>query len=70
MTDEYTIEIMETYKDLKLSVNEIKSFDFTTLFSLYVEGENVKVSKDMIDLSELSNPVVGNIYKVKMSEFC
>lgn len=67
VTDEYTIEIMETYKDLKLSVNEIKSFDFTTLFSLYVEGENVKVSKDMIDLSELSNPVVGNIYKVNIS---
>lgn len=67
VTDKYVLEIIKTYKDLKLSVNDLQTFDFTTLFSLYVEEENVKVTNDMIDKSELANPVVGNIYKVNFT---
>lgn len=63
---DHIIEIIKSYNDIEIHENEISSFDYTSLFSLYVDGKAVKVEMSMIDTSELSNAEVGKIYKVSL----
>lgn len=56
-----------TYKVCKIADTELDNFDYTTLFSLFVDGKAVQVTMDMIDLSALNNASVGDERDVKFS---
>lgn len=64
LTDEHNIEVFTTYKTKAILINEIAQYDYTELFSLYVDGVAEKVTLEMLDLSKVSNPQVGNTYEV------
>lgn len=67
VTEAHRVEIVNSYKEYSLVVSEIETFDFTELFSLYVDGVAVKVEKSMLDLSALANAEEGNVYDVVLS---
>lgn len=58
------VEAIAAYRELPLSLDEIENFDFTSLFSLFVDGVPVRVTNDMIDATKLSGAKVGNTYTV------
>ena len=60
-------EIIPSYKEINLTVNELKDFDFTTLFAIYVNYEQIEITNDMIDTSSLVNPKAGNSYDVSIT---
>lgn len=64
LVDEHTIEVFTTYKTKAVLINEIAQFDYTQLFSLYVDGVAVRVTLDMLDLTKVSNPQVGETYEI------
>lgn len=64
---DHIIEIYKTFSEIELHENEISLFDYTSLFSLYVDGKAVKVEMSMLDISKLSNVEVGKTYQVIMS---
>ena len=63
----HRVEIVNSYKEYSLVASEIETFDFTELFSLYVDGIAVKVEKSMLDLSALENAEEGKVYDVVLS---
>lgn len=63
----HRVEIVNSYKEYSLTTSEIETFDFTELFSLYVDGVAVKVEKSMLDLSALSNAEEDKVYDVVLS---
>ena len=67
VTEAHRVEIVNSYKEYSLVASEIETFDFTQLFSLYVDGVAVKVEKSMLDLSALENAEEGNVYDVVLS---
>lgn len=64
ITDDHEIEVICTYPNIEIAINDLTNFDYTSLFSLYVDGAAVKVESSMIDTSSIINPVVGNSYEV------
>ena len=58
------VEAIAAYRELSMSLSEIEQFDFTTLFSLFVDGAPVRVTDDMIDATELLGAEVGGAYTV------
>lgn len=63
----HLIEIVNSYKVLQLEKAQLASFDYTSLFSLYLDGEVVRITEEMLDLSALQNVEEGNEYDVKLS---
>lgn len=60
----HTLEVIPAYQVFEITLNKAKTFDYTKLFNLYVDGVITKVTTDMINLSSIQNLVVGNTYKV------
>lgn len=60
----YTLEVIPSYEIFELSIDNATTFDYTRLFSLYVNGQAVRVTLDMIDISEVKDVEVGKICKV------
>ena len=58
------VEAIAAYREMSMSLSEIEQFDFTTLFSLFVDGAPVRVTDDMIDSTALSDATVGQTCKV------
>ena len=65
--DENAIEIIRSYSELELTLDELKGFDFTSLFSLYVGGVAEKVLLSYIDISALAEVQEGSTYPVIMT---
>ena len=63
----HLIEIVNSYKVLQLEKAQLASFDYTSLFSLYLDGEVVRITEEMLDLSALQNVEEDNEYDVKLS---
>lgn len=63
---DHNVEIINSYELLEIENNQLQSFDFTKLFSVYVDGESRKVTSEMIDLSGLNNPSDG-ICQIKIT---
>ena len=61
------IEIINTYNDVEICLNELENFDFTTLFSVYVNDETIEVTLDMIDISALTDVVIGESYDISLT---
>lgn len=63
----HTIEIFRTYLNIELYEDEIDTFDFTTLFTLYVDGKVNVINLEMLDLSELKDVIPDNDYQIKLN---
>lgn len=64
VTSGKVLEVIPSYKTLDLTEEELSTYDFTNLFSLYIDGAAVEVTLSMIDTSALNNATVGNTYNV------
>ena len=64
---ETSIEVIPSYQNYQLNINEIDTFDYTKLFSLYINGKASKVSMDMIDVSNVKNVEIGKTYLVNFN---
>lgn len=67
VTENRIIEIIPAYFVYELEVDDIATFDPTVLFSLYLDGEVVRVTEDMIDASALNGAEAGHEYKVTLT---
>ncbi len=67
VSDAYEINIIPSYKTLSLTPNQLQNYDWTMLFSVYVDGEAAPVTESMIDVSQLSNATVGQTYTVTIT---
>lgn len=63
----HRIEIINSYDLLEIPINELDDFDFTQLFSVYLDGENIQVTVEMIDISALTDAAEGETYDVYIS---
>ena len=61
------IEIINTYNDVEIYYNELPTFDFTTLFAVYVNEIAIEVTNDMIDISALADAVIGESYIITLT---
>ena len=59
--------VVPSYSLKTLEESEVASYDFTQLFSLYVEGKAVQVTNAMIDKSAVTAASVGDTVTVKFS---
>lgn len=64
---DHWVEAIPAYRELPITLSELEQFDFTSLFSLFVDGVPVRVTVDMIDTSALSEAQVGKAYTVTLS---
>lgn len=64
---DHIIEIYAVQHNLEINENQVSSFDYTSLFLLYVDGVVIKVTNDMIDLSSLSDVKVGENYSISLT---
>lgn len=64
VTNDHDIEVVNTYNEVNIHYNELLEYDFTTLFSLYVNKTAVEVTDDMLDLSSLQDAETGKSYKI------
>lgn len=64
VTSGKVLEIIPSYKTIDLTLDDIATYDFTNLFSLYIDGKAQQVTEDMVDATTLSNAKVGNSYDV------
>ena len=64
---DHVIEIINSYNLIELELSELENFDYTTLFSIYLDGQTRRVTLDMIDKSSLDNPVEDQIYEIKIT---
>lgn len=67
VTPNYLIEGLVSFKNLELTQSQIEDYDFTDLFSLYVDGVSIQVTRDMIDTSSLNNIIVGDSYNIVLN---
>ena len=64
---DHWVEAIAAYRELSITLSELEQFDFTSLFSLFVDGAPVRVTSDMIDKGGLSSAQVGESYTVVFS---
>lgn len=67
VTEAHRVEVVNSYRLLQLQIEQLEDLDVTTLFSVYLDGETVKVTEDMIDASALENAQVGQEYDVVLT---
>lgn len=62
VTDVHQVKIVVNYRQYKLQIGQIDTFDCAELFSLYVDGSAREVTQEMIDRSALTADVkVGDV---------
>ena len=64
---DHDIEIINSYSLKEIEIDDINTFDFTTLFSVYLDGVTRKITPDMIDKSSLDNLTDKEIYEIKIT---
>lgn len=67
VTEAHRVEVVNSYRLLQLQIEQLEDLDITTLFSIYLDGETIKVTEDMIDASALENAQVGQEYEVVLT---
>lgn len=67
VTNVHQVEALVNYPDLELEAENAVSFDCTRLFSLYVDGDAVRVTANMLDKTTLSDVAVGKKYEVTLT---
>ncbi len=64
---DHVIEAVPAYSVYELTLNELAELDYTTLFSLYVDGAPVKVTNEMLTIPDVTGAVVGSEYEVTLN---
>lgn len=67
VTSGITLEVIPSYKTIDLTKEELSCYDYTNLFSLYIDGKAQEVTKSMIDTTSLNDAKVGKQYNVTFS---
>lgn len=67
VVDGNDVLIVPSYSELTLTLSQLQGYDYTMLFSLYVDGESVQVTDEMVDSSALDQAAAGNSYVVTFS---
>ncbi len=69
VVDRHIIKIGTAYSELDFSVEEAKTYDYSSDFYIFEDGERVDVKSSgvSLDKSGLNNPVVGKSYEVKLT---
>jgi len=67
VTDDHTYLVVPSYKEFELEISKAKSFDYTMLFTLYVDGASQRVETQMLKLPLDSELEVGKTYDVLFS---
>ncbi|MBQ3571773.1 MAG: bacterial Ig-like domain-containing protein [Clostridia bacterium] len=67
VTNQHDIVVAVTYKVCKIAITELNNFDYTTLFSLFVDGKAVPVTTNMLDLTALEGVTVGKEVEIEFS---
>lgn len=67
VNNEHELLVAVSYPIYELCVSMIEDFDYTQLFSLFVDGTATKVCTDMIDASAVKGAFVGEIKEVYFS---
>lgn len=61
------ILVVPAYRTAEVPVTELDGFDFTSLFSLYIEGKAVRVTESMVDATAAENAEQGDTFDVAFS---
>lgn len=64
ITNEHEITVAVSYEICEIAISKLQTFDYTTLFSLFVDGVAQKVTNDLIDLTALNGAKVGDEVEV------
>ena len=64
---DHDIEIINSYVLKEIEISELDTFDFTSLFTVYIDKEVREVTNEMIDKSSLNNPTEDEIYDIKIT---
>lgn len=64
VSDSRAVSVIPSYALLPLTLAELADYDYTMLFSVYVDGEAVEVTKEMLDISALTSAALGETYTV------
>lgn len=67
VVDGNDVLVVPSYAELTLTLSQLQDYDYTMLFSLYVDGESVQVTDEMVDSTALSQATAGNSYVVTFS---
>ena len=66
VTDKHDIEIINSYKLKEIPIGEVSSFDFTTLFTVYVDMKQAEITDEMVDATALASPEEDKTYSVTL----
>lgn len=64
---DHDIEIINSYVLKEIEISDLDTFDFTSLFTVYIDNEVREVTLEMIDKSSLNNPTEDQIYDIKIT---
>ncbi len=67
VTNDHTIEIVKAYQEITIGTDEVATYDYASLFMLYVDGKAIKVTSQMIDTTALNNATAGKSYKISLT---
>lgn len=67
VTNDHEIEIVKSYELLNIEIAQKDEFDYTTLFTIYVDGKITQTKPEMLDLSTINDAIVGNIYEIAIT---
>lgn len=62
----HQIYVVNCFNGVQIPINELDMYDYTQLFALYVDGDAVEVTVNMIDISSLENAVAGEDYNIDL----
>ncbi len=71
VTQDHIMEVLNSYRNLTLTKEELAGYDMTDLFSLFVDGMPVRVTSEMLDTSaipaDMAAVEVGDTYVVTLA---
>lgn len=67
VTDVHQVQVVINYPNLELSVDNSATFDYTRLFTVYVDEKVAQVKSSMVDASSLTEAVAGRSYDVTLN---
>ena len=61
---DHHLEVILSYPICYLEISQVATFDYTQLFSLYVDYQATQIDMSMIDISSIANPVIDTQYQI------
>lgn len=59
VVNRHTVLIVKSYSSLELPINELEDFDYSTLFSVYLDGIAYRITESDVDASAINQAEVG-----------